>query len=62
VLLFGLWMFLWAVLLGWATDTVFDREEFSKRTVQLLDSSAVRTQLANQLSDQIVSSGPSVLV
>jgi hypothetical protein len=46
-LLFGLWMFLWVVVLGWMTTTVFDREEFSTRTVQLLDSSAVRTQLSN---------------
>ena len=61
-LLFGLWMFLWVVVLGWATTTVFDREEFSKRTVQLLDSSAVRTQLANQLADEIVEVGPSTLV
>jgi len=55
-------MFLWVVVLGWASDTVFHREEFSKRTVQLLDSSAVRSQLANQLSDEIVEVGPSALV
>jgi hypothetical protein len=61
-LIFGLWMFLWVVVLGWATETVFEREEFSKRTVQLLDSSAVRTQLSNTLADQIIESGPSTLV
>jgi hypothetical protein len=57
-----LWVFLWVVLLGWATGSVFDRAEFSKRTVQLLDSSAVRSQLSSQLADEIVEAGPSTLV
>jgi hypothetical protein len=61
-LVLGLWMFFWVIVLGWATGTVADRDEFSTRTVELLESAAIRTQLAEQLADEIVENGPSTLV
>ncbi len=51
-----------AVVFGWVHATVFDRDEFSARAIELLDSSAVRSALAERISDQIIQKGPSSLV
>src|SRR4051794_9613186 len=45
------------LLSAWANTTVFDSATFSQRTVDILDEPAVRTQLAEQLTEQLALSG-----
>lgn len=45
----------------WARVTVFDSARFAQRAEKILDSDAVRTKLADELTDAIVNSGPSNL-
>lgn len=54
-------LFLTSVL-GWASSAVFDGDVFSKRAAQMLDSSEVRTALADRLADEITERGSTQLV
>ncbi|HKA04719.1 MAG TPA: hypothetical protein VKD67_10325, partial [Acidimicrobiales bacterium] len=56
VVLAGL-LFLVTVVASWARNTVYDSETFSKRAVELLDSAAVRRELASRLTEQLIRSG-----
>ena len=46
-----------AVVAGWANSTIYDSQEFSGRVVALLDSTAVRHQMATRLTEQLARSG-----
>jgi len=52
----GVFLFV-TVLASWARNTVFDSPTFSKRAVELLDSQAVRRELAQRLTEQLIRSG-----
>jgi hypothetical protein len=56
VVLAGVLLFV-TVLASWARNTVFDSPTFSKRAVELLDSQAVRRELAQRLTEQLIRSG-----
>jgi hypothetical protein len=56
VVLAGL-LFLITVVAGWARNTVYDSGTFSKRAVELLNSNAVRRELASRLTEQLIRSG-----
>jgi hypothetical protein len=45
------------VVAGWAAGTVYDSNTFSQRAVDLLGSAAVRRELAQRLTEQLVLSG-----
>src|SRR5262245_30697012 len=51
-----------SLLVGWTQRTVFDTDEFARRTVSVLDSATVRHALAVQIADQVVQNGKSSLV
>jgi hypothetical protein len=42
---------------AWADSTVYDSARFSRRAVQLLDSSSVRRELAGRLTEQLARAG-----
>ncbi len=46
-----------AVIAGWANSTIYDSDEFSDRVVALLDSSAVRHEMATRLTEQLARGG-----
>jgi hypothetical protein len=46
-----------AVVAGWAGRTIYDSTTFSERAVDLLGSQAVRRELAQRLTEQLVLSG-----
>jgi len=46
-----------AVIAGWANSTIYNSETFSDRVVALLDSSAVRHQMAATLTEQLARNG-----
>ena len=46
-----------AVIAGWANNTIYDSETFSDRVVALLDSSAVRHEMASRLTEQLARGG-----
>src|SRR4051794_7917322 len=45
------------VIAGWANSTIYNSDEFSDRVVALLDSSAVRQQMATRLTEQLARGG-----
>ncbi|MGH9277103.1 MAG: hypothetical protein ACRD12_03195 [Acidimicrobiales bacterium] len=45
------------VLAAWANQTFFDSRTFSERTVQLLDSPAMRRELAERITEQLALAG-----
>jgi hypothetical protein len=46
---------------AWADMTLFDQDTFASRTTKLLDSPAVRHEVAVQLTDAVIQNGPSQL-
>lgn len=46
---------------AWADLTLFDQDTFASRTTKLLDSPAVRHEVAVQLTDAVIQNGPSQL-
>ena len=45
------------VIAAWADSTIYDSATFSRRAVQLLDSSSVRRELAEHLTEQLARAG-----
>jgi hypothetical protein len=45
------------VVAAWADSTIYDSATFSRRAVQLLDSSSVRRELAERLTEQLARAG-----
>jgi hypothetical protein len=45
------------VVAGWAETTIYDSDSFSQRAVSILDSPAVRRELADRLTEQLARSG-----
>jgi hypothetical protein len=45
------------VVAAWADTTIYDSATFSRRAVQLLDSTSVRRELAERLTEQLARSG-----
>ena len=45
------------VIAAWADATIYDSAAFSRRAVQLLDSTSVRRELAERLTEQLARSG-----
>jgi hypothetical protein len=50
-----------ALLVGWTQRTVFDDREFADRVVAMLDSSAVRRELAGEIATEVIAHGSSSL-
>ncbi len=50
-----------AVVTSWSERTVFDSSEFAARAVVVLDSTAVRDALAQEITDELIENGPSTL-
>ncbi len=50
-----------ALFVGWADQTLFDKQTFASRTTKLLDSPAVRHEIAVQVTDALILNGPAQL-
>ncbi len=49
------------LFVSWADQTLFDKQTFASRTTKLLDSPAVRHEIAIQITDAVIQAGPAQL-